>query len=387
MAGEKAKGGYSNPISCAVSDQPDGPYMFHGYVKNSDGSPYREKVCFDPAVINDEGTIRIYFGTDIRWTDLIPFSKQKFKVIADLTGRTYEEEQKQNGKIFGAYCAQLEDDMLTLRTVPVRIDEDVKGKEYRKHVFFEASSIRRISGMYYFVYSSLQSHELCLLTSRYPDRDFVYRGTIISNGDIGYKGRKRRDRTNFTGNNHGNIEEISGQFYIFYHRPTNLTDFSRQVCAEKIEIRKDSFIPQVQMTSMGLNNEAIEAEGMFPAGICCSLKRGHMPSSAESFRRKIPYIADDGNEQFIRDIYNGTKIVYRSFHLREDTEIAVTVKGDAGILHVSAGTYGASVNLTASEQWKTYRMCMNQSEGIYELRFTYSGKGKTELLEIGFENS
>ena len=32
-------------------------------------------------------------------------------------------------------------------------------------------------------------------------------------------------------------------------------------------------------------------------------------------------------------------------------------------------------------------MCMNQSEGIYELRFTYSGKGKTELLEIGFENS
>ena len=112
-----------------------------------------------------------------------------------------------------------------------------------------------------------------------------------------------------------------------------------------------------------------------------------MPSSAEYYRRKIPYIADDGNEQFIKDIYDGTQIVYRSFHPGEETGIAVTVKGDAGILHVSTGTYGASVNLNASEQWKTYRMCMNQSEGIYELRFTYSGEGKTELLEIGFENS
>jgi beta-xylosidase len=142
LSGRDGHGGYTNPISVAVSDRPDGPFRYLGVVHDKNNLPLMRYVCFDPAVINDEGTIRIYFGTDIRWMDLIPFSKQKFKVIADLTGRTYEEEQKQNGKIFGAYCAQLEDDMLTLRTVPVRIDEDVKGKEYQKHVFFEASSTK-----------------------------------------------------------------------------------------------------------------------------------------------------------------------------------------------------------------------------------------------------
>ena len=38
LSGWKGKGGYSHPISVAVSDEPDGKYKFLGYVRNKDGS-------------------------------------------------------------------------------------------------------------------------------------------------------------------------------------------------------------------------------------------------------------------------------------------------------------------------------------------------------------
>ena len=47
-------------------------------------------------------------------------------------------------------------------------------------------------------------------------------------------GRKDKDRLNVTGTTHGGIEQIGGQWYVFYHRLTHGTDYSRQGCAEKI---------------------------------------------------------------------------------------------------------------------------------------------------------
>ena len=43
------------------------------------------------------------------------------------------------------------------------------------------------------------------------------------------KGRRNEDRNNMTGNNHGSLECINGQWYIFYHRHTHKSTFSRQV--------------------------------------------------------------------------------------------------------------------------------------------------------------
>ena len=47
---------------------------------------------------------------------------------------------------------------------------------------------KKIGDTYYYIFSSQVNHELCYATSKYPDRDFTYRGVIISNGDIGYGG-------------------------------------------------------------------------------------------------------------------------------------------------------------------------------------------------------
>ena len=47
----------------AVSDKPAGPYEYLGHVQYADGTIMMKYVCFDPAVINDNGVIRIYYGT------------------------------------------------------------------------------------------------------------------------------------------------------------------------------------------------------------------------------------------------------------------------------------------------------------------------------------
>lgn len=47
--------------------------------------------------------------------------------------------------------------------------------------------MRKVGDKYYFVYSSWQNHELCYAVSDYPDHGFTFGGTIVSNGDVGYK--------------------------------------------------------------------------------------------------------------------------------------------------------------------------------------------------------
>lgn len=63
MSDYRGKTGYGQPVSVAVSDIPDGKYEYLGFVKNPDGSPMLKYVTFDPGLINDNGTIRLYYGT------------------------------------------------------------------------------------------------------------------------------------------------------------------------------------------------------------------------------------------------------------------------------------------------------------------------------------
>lgn len=87
---------------------------------------------------------------------------------------------------------ELEPDMLTAKEQPrvlIPGGNHTAGTGFEGHGFFEASSIRKIGGKYYFVYSSQKSHELCYAISSRPDSGYRYGGTIVSNGDIGLDGR------------------------------------------------------------------------------------------------------------------------------------------------------------------------------------------------------
>ena len=215
------------------------------------------------------------------------------------------------GKVFpGGMMVRLADDMHTVISEPVCVANGVdtaKGTGYEGHPFFEASSIRKIGGWYYFVYSSLQGNELCYGMAKTPEGPFEFKGVIVSNGDLGYNGNELP--VNYTGNNHGGLVEIGGEVYIFWHRQTHGTGFCRQGCADRVYIQPDGTIPQIEITSCGLNRGPLPAKGTCQSYIACHLTEkdrtrvGHVvePRPGEAMPKlpeDMPYITEEENGGF-----------------------------------------------------------------------------------------
>ena len=370
--------------SVAVADTPAGPFEFYGYVKHPDGTPWGEKkgdvFAFDPGVLVDGGKAYIYVGFGA-----MGFMRTVFK----LRGNNIEN----------AACLELESDMLTVKGQEHFIapgQKLSKGTAFEGHAFFEASSIRKIGDKYYYVYSSELSHELCYAISDRPDGGFEYGGTLVSIADIGYKGNK--EPLNYTGNTHGGMAEINGQWYIFYHRQTNRIRCSRQACAEKIEILEDGSIAQVEVTSCGLNMGPLKAKGCYEARIACNLgaKSGMVKSDdAKKTDKKglLPYFTQEGKDregdgnQYIANMQDGAfcAVKYLEFDGSEK-DISIKARGDmGGVMKVFTDFKAASVaeiKLEKSEEYKKFSSVLNSSEGIYPLYFKYEGAGALDFIEF-----
>lgn len=441
MAREYGYGGYSRPISVAVSDKPAGPFEYLGHVKYPDGSVMMKYVCFDPAVMNDNGTIRLYYGTQYDYEEREDFdtNPEYLDIETGMFGKTREQileyrkhpescpsgDPNDKDSINGAVMAVLEDDMLTVKEAPHHIiPYKVKGTSFEAHPFFEGSSMRKVGDTYYFIYSSWQNHELCYATSKYPDRDFVFRGTVVSNGDVGYNGRTVKEKTNMTGTTHGSIIEINGQWYVFYHRLTHKSDYSRQACAEKISIDKDGSVKQVEVTSYGLNSGPLEAKSgcRYPAVIACNLTNGHMPHGSNSvYQTEFPNVTNIGEDRFIAEIEDGTLIGYKYFNFENVNTVSVTARIEAAenkvvyngpiridercvsddkdevrtekhadtapVLEIyleENGEKAGEISIGNSAEWTEYRSDVKIPDGVHALYFVYHGLEKIQLKEIAF---
>ncbi len=377
-------------MSVAVSDSPAGPFEFHGYVKKPDGTPLQDFIIFDPGVINDNGHIYLYYGVWYDFDENPNYTKeQSLKKQAEMYHKTIEEIEATEGGVQGPVFVELCDDMLTIKHTPKHIFPIIyKGTDFEGYEFFEASSIRKIGKKYYFIYSTFNQHELAYATSDYPDRDFKFGGVIISNGDIGYNGRRAEDRLTRTGNNHGSIENINGEWYIFYHRHTHKADYSRQACAEKIQILEDGSIPQVEITSCGLNDGPLVAKGEYPAIICCNLTTGKMPHSFDAMNARLPYIVYRDGERFITDIEDNTLIGYKYFDFKGQTKVGVTLrdgkitpKGEIWVSTVERGEPIAKITIDNKCDWHTLFTTINVN-GALPLYLTYHGEGYVEIKDI-----
>lgn len=387
-------------ISVAVCDTPAGRYEYHGNVRNPDGSILRRFLPADPAVINDGGVIRLYYG----WSLAIPEEQfpaseegraavedQLIEVQTMLFRRTRDEVLAEPEGLMGANCVTLKDDMLTIASEPVRIvpgQLKAAGTSFEGHAFYEASSIRKIGDTYYFIYSPQKNNQLCYATSRYPDRDFVYRGVIISNCDVEYHGRKQEDAVNLSGTNHGSIENIGGKWFVFYHRLTHGSDYSRQACAEEIRILPDGSIPQVEVTTQGLNGGALEARGSYPAAIACQVTNGHMPNiqfQRVKIDRSVPRVTHEGENRFITGITDGALIGYKYFSFAGDSTLTLTLRGTAeGTLLITDGsnTLG-SLSIRPAENWTEFALPVH-AQGSIPLFLRYHGSGALEFKEFCF---
>ena len=397
MGGDYGVGGYTCPISVAVADQPAGPYEFLGFVQYPDGTPMKRYICFDPAVLNDNGTIRLYYGTQYDYEEQPDFSpdSEYMRQEIGMFNLTAEEILSYPDSIMGPITVTLKPDMLTIADEPRHIiPYKVKGTSFEEHPFFEGSSMRKVGNKYYFVYSSKQNHELCYAISNHPDRDFVFGGTIVSNGDVGYKGRKPEEKLNMTGTTHGSIIEIQGQWYVFFHRLTHKSDYSRQACAEKIYINEDGSIDQVEITSCGLNPTPLQGKGLYPAAICCNLTNGHMPhGSNRIYKDSFPNVthekSGDETERFISEICDNTLIGYKYFDFHGTEKIIIIAaletpgEGSFEIKTSPDGeVLGKAVINSNIKEWTTYEIDVKKIEGVLPLYFIYRGSTTARLLSF-----
>ncbi len=376
-------------IGVAVSDSPAGPFTFYGHVKKPSSETLHDDLPFDPGVLTDEdGHVYLYYG----------FAPAPPRVINWLPCPPSP----------GCMFVELEPDMLTIKNEPKPVlpsGANSAGTGFEGHAFYEASSIRKINDTYYLIYSSELSHELCYATSAYPDRDFVFGGTIVSNGDIGFNGNQHP--VAMTGNTHGSIEQVNGQWYVFYHRQTHATESSRQGCAEKIAILEDGSIPQVEITSCGLNKGPLPGSGVYPAAIAC-----HLTNSATSdiilygqdMKQKIPYIyeAEDG-QIYNAHVTDGTVFGFKYFELENLQSVSLTLRGTAdGQIQVYTenpellspkeqeekclGQTEISLSeasLPDEKKWQTIRIDLTPAQtGTLPLYFRYTGTGACDVQSL-----
>ena len=353
-------------VSVAVCDTPAGEYKFHGYVQYPDGTLYGrnkdagDEAQFDPAVITEGDKVYLYTGFC----------------------RIDNEERH------GAMVTLLDKDMLTVLQKPKFVIPSgpyTAGTGFENNPYFEAPSIRKFNGTYYLVYSSTARHELCYATSDRPDGEFTYGGVLISNRDINIDTYKSADqRAAQGGNNHGGLVCVNGQYYIFYHRHTNGTSYSRQACAEAITMEADGSFRQVEMTSCGLNGSPLEGKGYYPAYIACNIigkeedppklvqdgrdgdeEDGYIVNITDSATVGFKYFKFDGNTQRIRIWTRGYPHGYYDVRTQLDGEVLTTIE------------------IRRSANWWEHSAPITIPEGTHALYFTYRGGLKSHLK--GFE--
>lgn len=365
-------------ISVAVCDTPAGKYEFYGYVHYSDGTRLGERdgdpYQFDPGVLTEGNTTYLYTG---------------FCGFGDKSRK-------------GATVTVIGPDMLTILEEPLLVVPSQpysKGSGFEGHEFFEASSIRKKGDTYYFIYSSIVMHELCYATSKNPTKGFTYQGVIVSNNDIHIDSYKPAEKPmNYCTNNHGSIVEINENWYIFHHRHTNGSWFSRQGCIEQIEFSDDGTIPQVEMTSCGSNGGPLVGRGEYQAYLACNLF-----IDEESLRKnftgtliidpfpKITQDGKDGDEEigYIANMKDSATAGFKYFDCNGIRKIKIKVRGYCnGAFEVKVAWNGKSLGnipVDFTNIWTEYSADIEIPDGIQSLYFTYTGEGTASLASFTLE--
>ncbi|MBP3776964.1 MAG: family 43 glycosylhydrolase [Prevotella sp.] len=236
----------------AKSDRPDGPFEVCNWNKENPNAT-DGVLQFDPGIlVDDDGRVYGYWGFG-------------HSMAAELDPAT----------------------MATVKPGTKVVDGMIPGfKEPGKFRFFEASSIRKVKDKYVFIYSRFtEEGEFGLPTTNYtlayaysdkPLGPWTYGGTIIDG-----RAREKDEQgnviasANVSGNTHGSICEINGQWYVFYHRQSGLNEFARQAMVAPITVKVEEGpggkveISEGEYTSEGFALNGLDPFERHSAGICC----------------------------------------------------------------------------------------------------------------------
>ena len=124
-----------------------------------------------------------------------------------------------------------------------------KGQNPGEFNFFEASSIRQVGNKYVMVFSGYSGPDYGLGSTNSALR-YAYGDTplgpwrsggvlVDSRGVVLNEDGSKLITTNWGHNTHGSLQEINGQWYVFYHRPPRGFGFARQAMVAPVKIEWD----------------------------------------------------------------------------------------------------------------------------------------------------
>lgn len=228
----------------------------------------------------------------------------------------------------------------------------------------------------------------------------VFGGVLVSNGDVGLPGHETPDKAvNYLGNNHGGLEKIGEKVYIFYHRHTHGTQYGRQGCAEEVRIQADGSIPQVEITSCGLNGGPLPAKGEYSVHILCAL---HGTEGVKQFSRRIvkneadAYLTHEydasptATNLYLHNLQQGAGCGFKYFAfdgseriVRTETRGAFTGKL---LLHLDAedGPIAAEISVSPTQFWTGFEAPVRITD-THAVYLTFAGEGTFNLNSIAFQ--
>ena len=307
----------------AVSDTPTGPFTDVGYMEHL--------TMIDPAVfIDDDGQAYIYWG-----------------------------------QFDGVRVAKLRENMTEID--PDTITQPLNVAE---HEFHEGASVKKIGGKYYFVYTDTHRHNgratsIGYAVSDNPMSGFEYKGVIVDNFSCDPE----------TWNNHGSIQCYKGQWYVFYHRSTHGSIYSRHVCIEPIEFLTDGSIKEVKMTT--------SCGGVVPA---------HEPMAAcraAEMSGKIRIAGDRCSEYgfSLVGIESGDTATYRYVEFNGERVFSAVLKTCGGMrteLYID-GWYEGCISAGPTAEYTGLSADISPITGTHEVTLKFFGEGVASLDSISFK--
>lgn len=268
------------------------------------------------------------------------------------------------GQLF-SHGVKLNEDMISFNRDEI-VDDLVTEEE---HFFHEGSSMRKIGDTYYYVYADMERGKPTSLgysTSKSPMGPFTYRGIIIDNDGC--------DPASW--NNHGSIECVNGQWYVFYHRCSRGVQQHRRLCIEKIEILEDGTIPEVKMTSQGIG------EPFAPGEIIKGYQACEMSGSVYIGVNEDAESAEEYPE-VLMNISAGDEVMFRYVKSEQEwKEIEILYSGAGKIQVYMNEKIVGTINCDKVQGVNVAKSSIKCSSGQYELKLRFESAEQIKIYQV-----
>ena len=241
-----SRGWRRTPMVCK-GDRPDGPFTPINLTDDGRQCLPGSLIDFDPSVFIETITDKKDKDYDIGFRADVFYGFQHSTAV-ELDQKTMYSKREGTEPIDPFIPASSSDGRLL----------DRQGSEYKALYqgqnpldfnFFEASSIRQVGNKYVMVFSGYSGKEYGLGNTnsalRYAFGDsplgpWRSGGVLVdSRGVVLNEDGSKLITTNFGHNTHGSLQEINGQWYVFYHRPPRGFGNARQAMVAPVKITWD----------------------------------------------------------------------------------------------------------------------------------------------------